>query len=63
EDLTPLAGLASLQFISLMATRVEDLTPLAGLASLRLLRLSETQAKTELLKEFQKRGVEIKIFR
>ncbi|MGE3914406.1 MAG: leucine-rich repeat domain-containing protein, partial [Hyphomicrobiaceae bacterium] len=41
-DLAPLAGLASLQSLTLAGTRVADLAPLAGLASLQHLTLAGT---------------------
>jgi hypothetical protein len=42
-DVTPLAGLTSLQTLYLSHTQVGDVTPLAGLTSLQTLYLSHTQ--------------------
>ena len=42
-DVTPLAGLTSLQSLNLMNTQVGDVTPLAGLTSLQSLNLSYRQ--------------------
>ena len=43
DDLAPLAGLASLQWLDVSHTQVTDLTPLAGLVSLQRLEVSRTQ--------------------
>ncbi|MEP1614500.1 MAG: leucine-rich repeat domain-containing protein, partial [Roseobacter sp.] len=42
-DLTPLAGLKSLQSITCHNTQVTDLTPLAGLKSLQSIHCGATQ--------------------
>ncbi len=42
-DVTPLAGLTSLQRLDLSSTQVGDVTPLAGLTSLQSLDLNSTQ--------------------
>lgn len=39
SDLTPLAGLGHLEFLSIVRSEVSDLTPLAGLENLRVLKL------------------------
>ena len=43
SDVTPLAGLTSLEALHLSSTRVSDVTPLAGLTSLKRLQLYGTQ--------------------
>ncbi|MBX3053785.1 MAG: leucine-rich repeat domain-containing protein [Caldilineaceae bacterium] len=44
-DMTPLAGLTSLQFLLLVDTQVGDVSPLAGLTSLQSLLLINTQVR------------------
>ena len=44
-DLSPLSGLASLQSLILLGTRLIDLSPLTGLSSLQTLHLSATQVR------------------
>ncbi len=41
SDVTPLAGLTSLESLMLVGTQVSDVSPLAGLTSLKLLYLSD----------------------
>ena len=54
RDLTPLAGLQSLQELNLYSTQVNDLTPLANLTSLETLYVINTPVSEEQVEQLRK---------
>jgi Leucine-rich repeat (LRR) protein len=62
-DLSPLAGLTSLETLALNENQISDISPLAGLASLKWLILKgnplNDEARNVIIPKFTKEGVEV----